>query len=104
MLAINQFRKPNTAPLDGRRIWQYFRTGWQTFKQYPLGFIAYSLIMLLLIASQIFLEQKLGFVGSLLGYPSIPFLWGIILSVPSYFRNNLAFLPIFFWAFIITSL
>jgi hypothetical protein len=46
MLEVNAFRKPNTAPLDERRIRQYFRTGWQTFKQYPLGFIAYSLISL----------------------------------------------------------
>ncbi|MCX5893244.1 MAG: hypothetical protein NTW80_09800, partial [Deltaproteobacteria bacterium] len=72
MLAVNEFRKPNTAVFDGKRIKQCFRTGWQAFKLYPVGFIAFNVIILLTIACQILLENKLGFIGSLLGLPVCP--------------------------------
>jgi hypothetical protein len=96
MPEINEFQNSNTAPLDERRIWQYFRTGWQTFKQYPLGFMGFSLIIWLVKLSPIFLLKETYLIGLLLGIASYPLYVGdYIVSAKLLQKQPCAFVDFF---------
>ena len=46
-LDVYDRKDPPVDLLDERRIGQYFRIGWQTFNLYPLGFMGFWLLTLL---------------------------------------------------------
>jgi hypothetical protein len=60
------------APLDEKIIGQYFRTGWQTFQRYPLGFILFCLLTLAIKLGIIILSKKTYLTGWLLGCALYP--------------------------------
>ncbi len=65
-------KDPSTGPLFEVRLGHYLGTGWEAFRLYPAGFIGFSFIMLIVMASQISLTKKIYFIGFLLGITIYP--------------------------------
>jgi hypothetical protein len=61
----NGVKDPSTGPLFEVNIGQYFRTGWDTFLQYPLGFAGFSLIIIILFGIFLILQKKVPIIGFL---------------------------------------
>ncbi len=74
---VNVVKDPSTGPLFEVRIRQYIRTGWQTFRQYPAGFIGFSVIMVLAMLILVGLQRKLPLIGFLLAAALTPLPVGV---------------------------
>ncbi len=71
-LALYAVKDPIAGPLYEVRLSHYFRKGWETFLQYPVGFIGFSLILILVMGVVIFLQQTVPVVGFLLTAVIVP--------------------------------
>jgi hypothetical protein len=91
-----EFQADYCAPLDERRLGQYFRTGWQTFIQYPLGFMVFTLITLLVKLSPIYLFKMPYPIGLLLWIAIYPLYVGdYLVSAKLLQKQPVAFVDFF---------
>jgi hypothetical protein len=65
-------QSPYAGPIDEGRIGQYFQTGWRIFKQYPLGFMGFTLIIWLVKLCPTFFLKKQYLIGLFLGIAIYP--------------------------------
>lgn len=65
-IEVNVLKDPASGPLYQVRIGQYLKMGWQTFLQFPLGFIGFSAIMSIFFILFMFLQKNFVVIGLLL--------------------------------------
>jgi hypothetical protein len=65
-IEINVLKDPASGPVYRVQITAYIKMGWQTFVQYPLGFVGFSIIMAFFFLFFIFLQQKFILIALLL--------------------------------------
>jgi hypothetical protein len=92
-------KDPSTGPLFEVPIRQYFRTGWDTFLQYPMGFAGFSLIIILLFTMFLILQKKVPIIGFLFEAAISPLQVGIYIVSAKLLQRQTCLFSDFFSGF-----